>query len=80
MKANEATGGGGGDSKFTQQELPACKPILTPGWVVATFIIIGCVFIPISLVSLFASERRVRGFKPINFMLWICDTMRSNIG
>ncbi|XP_038702607.1 ALA-interacting subunit 1-like isoform X3 [Tripterygium wilfordii] len=46
-------------SKFTQQELPACKPILTPGWVVATFIIIGCVFIPISLVSLFASERVV---------------------
>jgi len=21
------------DSKFTQQELPACKPILTPKWV-----------------------------------------------
>ena len=21
------------DSRFTQQELPACKPILTPGWV-----------------------------------------------
>ncbi|KAF5750189.1 ALA-interacting subunit 3 [Tripterygium wilfordii] len=43
-------------SKFTQQELPACKPILTPGWVISTFILIGCLFIPIGLVSLFASE------------------------
>jgi hypothetical protein len=24
------------DSKFTQQELPACKPILTPKWVSLT--------------------------------------------
>lgn len=26
------------DSKFTQQELPACKPILTPGWVYSFFL------------------------------------------
>ncbi|CAM8976879.1 unnamed protein product [Rhodiola kirilowii] len=44
-------------SKFTQQELPACKPILTPGWVITAFIVIGVLFIPIGLVSLFASER-----------------------
>ena len=25
------------DSKFTQQELPACKPILTPKWVILYF-------------------------------------------
>lgn len=24
------------DSRFTQQELPACKPILTPQWVSAS--------------------------------------------
>jgi len=46
-------------SRFTQQELPACKPILTPGWVIATFIAVGIVFIPIGLASLFASQRVV---------------------
>lgn len=46
-------------SRFTQQELPACKPILTPGWVITTFIMVGIVFIPIGLASLFASERVV---------------------
>ncbi|KAH7533971.1 hypothetical protein FEM48_Zijuj04G0188100 [Ziziphus jujuba var. spinosa] len=44
-------------SKFSQQELPACKPILTPGWVISSFISIGIVFIPLGLSSLFASER-----------------------
>ncbi|KAM7268412.1 hypothetical protein ACFE04_010578 [Oxalis oulophora] len=46
-------------SQFTQQELPACKPILTPGLVITTFIVVGIVFIPIGLASLFASERVV---------------------
>ncbi|KAF8019489.1 hypothetical protein BT93_G0236 [Corymbia citriodora subsp. variegata] len=46
-------------SRFTQQELPACKPILTPGWVITTFILVGVVFIPIGLASLFASQRVV---------------------
>ncbi|KAM7280667.1 hypothetical protein ACFE04_007801 [Oxalis oulophora] len=47
-------------SKFTQQELPACKPILTPGLVITTFIVVGILFIPIGLSSLFASERVVQ--------------------
>lgn len=46
-------------SRFTQQELPACKPILTPGLVIATFTIIGIIFIPLGLVSLSASEKVV---------------------
>ncbi|CAI9090891.1 OLC1v1025768C1 [Oldenlandia corymbosa var. corymbosa] len=46
-------------SRFTQQELPACKPILTPGLVVTIFIVVGVVFIPIGLASLSASERVV---------------------
>ncbi|CAL2244515.1 unnamed protein product [Prunus armeniaca] len=46
-------------SKFTQQELSACKPILTPGWVISIFVTIGIVFIPIGFASLFASERVV---------------------
>ncbi|XXG71959.1 hypothetical protein AAC387_Pa07g1170 [Persea americana] len=46
-------------SKFTQQELPACKPILTPTWVIATFVLVGAIFIPIGLASLFASHQVV---------------------
>ncbi|KAJ9554372.1 hypothetical protein OSB04_018417 [Centaurea solstitialis] len=43
-------------SKFSQQELPAWKPILTPGWVIATFLTIGALFIPVGLVALSASD------------------------
>ncbi|KAL3851001.1 hypothetical protein ACJIZ3_012883 [Penstemon smallii] len=43
-------------SRFTQQELPACKPILTPKWVISTFLLVSFIFIPIGIVSLFASR------------------------
>ncbi|CAN0900635.1 ALA-interacting subunit 5 [Linum grandiflorum] len=43
-------------SKFSQQDLPACKPILTPGLVIATFTFVGIVFILIGLASISASE------------------------
>lgn len=43
-------------SRFTQQELPACKPILTPKWVIFAFTIISVVFIPIGVASLLASR------------------------
>ncbi|XP_068649867.1 ALA-interacting subunit 1-like [Aristolochia californica] len=43
-------------SRFTQQELPACKPILTPQWVISTFILISIIFIPIGVASLLASR------------------------
>ncbi|KAJ3679271.1 hypothetical protein LUZ60_017282 [Juncus effusus] len=43
-------------SKFTQQELPACKPILTPKWVISVFTIVGVIFIPIGVASLLASR------------------------
>lgn len=42
--------------KFTQQDLPACKPILTPEWVITTFLVLGIVFIPVGIVCLRASE------------------------
>jgi hypothetical protein len=76
------------DSKFSQQELPACKPLLTPKLVtipvtnliflqtyicsitrdlmrslnvltqvVAVFLIIAVLFIPIGLAALLASEK-----------------------
>lgn len=42
--------------QFTQQSLPACKPVLTPSWVITTFFLIGAFFIPVGLVSLHASQ------------------------
>ncbi|KAF6163580.1 hypothetical protein GIB67_022145 [Kingdonia uniflora] len=49
----------GTDSRFTQQELPACKPILTPQWVILGFTLISVIFIPISVASLLASQNVV---------------------
>ncbi|CAH1415288.1 unnamed protein product [Lactuca virosa] len=46
-------------SRFTQQELPAWKPILTPGWVIASFVTVAIMFIPTGLLCLSASERVV---------------------
>uniref|UniRef100_A0ACD5WJJ7 Uncharacterized protein n=1 Tax=Avena sativa TaxID=4498 RepID=A0ACD5WJJ7_AVESA len=46
-------------SKFTQQELPACKPLLTPGIVITAFSLIGVLFVPIGIASLFASQKIV---------------------
>eukprot|EP00850_Spirogloea_muscicola_P020849 SM000228S07389 [mRNA] locus=s228:118459:121028:- [translate_table: standard] len=43
-------------TRFTQQELAACKPLLTPNWVIATFFIVGIIFIPIGAASLAASN------------------------
>uniref|UniRef100_A0A0E0PQA3 ALA-interacting subunit n=1 Tax=Oryza rufipogon TaxID=4529 RepID=A0A0E0PQA3_ORYRU len=46
-------------SKFTQQELPAWKPLYTPGIVIGAFSLIGIIFIPIGLVSIAASQEVV---------------------
>ncbi|KAI3816828.1 hypothetical protein L1987_16533 [Smallanthus sonchifolius] len=46
-------------SRFSQQELPAWKPILTPGWVIASFITIGALFVPIGLLAWSASDNVV---------------------
>ncbi|KAJ4977351.1 hypothetical protein NE237_002457 [Protea cynaroides] len=43
-------------SRFTQQELPACKPILTPKWVISAFTVISIIFIPIGVAALLASR------------------------
>ncbi|XP_014502168.1 putative ALA-interacting subunit 2 isoform X1 [Vigna radiata var. radiata] len=42
--------------QFTQQNLPACKPVLTPAAIIATFLLMGLIFIPIGLVTLRASN------------------------
>ncbi|XP_022715508.1 putative ALA-interacting subunit 2 isoform X2 [Durio zibethinus] len=41
---------------FTQQRLPACKPVLTPAWVITIFLFTGFIFIPVGLVTLRASR------------------------
>eukprot|EP00249_Psilotum_nudum_P015844 c25549_g1_i1 orf=535-1635(-) len=46
-------------SRFTQQELPACKPLLTPGWVITIFMLVGVIFIPIGVIALVASNNVV---------------------
>ncbi|XP_047083417.1 ALA-interacting subunit 1-like [Lolium rigidum] len=46
-------------SKFSQQELPACKPVLTPKIVVTVFLLIAFLFIPIGVVTLNASREVV---------------------
>ncbi|XP_065878288.1 putative ALA-interacting subunit 2 [Euphorbia lathyris] len=42
--------------QFKQQSLPACKPVLTPSWVITTFLLIGFLFLPIGLVTLRTSR------------------------
>ena len=44
------------DSPFKQQRLKAWQPILTPNWVVGTFIMIGVVFLPIGIALLSTSN------------------------
>ncbi|MED6217427.1 ALA-interacting subunit 3 [Stylosanthes scabra] len=46
-------------SKFTQQELPACKPILTPRAVISAFLLVSVVFVPVGVASLLASRKAV---------------------
>jgi len=38
------------DTPFKQQRLPAWQPILTPFWVIVTFLTIGAVFLPLGIV------------------------------
>lgn len=46
-------------TKITQQELPACKPILEPTWVVFIFLAIGVIMIPIGVVCLLYGNKAV---------------------
>uniref|UniRef100_A0A6A7G478 ALA-interacting subunit 3-like n=1 Tax=Hirondellea gigas TaxID=1518452 RepID=A0A6A7G478_9CRUS len=47
------------DTAFKQQRLPAWQPILTPRWVVATFFVLGVIFLPIGASLLVASNKVV---------------------
>jgi len=47
------------DSDFHQQNLKAWQPLLTPGWVIATFFVVGIIFVPIGAVIIDASAKVV---------------------
>ncbi|KAG6384512.1 hypothetical protein SASPL_155669 [Salvia splendens] len=42
--------------QFTQQSLPACKPVLSPVWVISVFFVVGVIFIPVGIGCLHASR------------------------
>mmetsp|Transcript_30278 Transcript_30278/g.75154 ORF Transcript_30278/g.75154 Transcript_30278/m.75154 type:complete len:332 (-) Transcript_30278:92-1087(-) len=44
------------NNRFTQQELPAWRPILTPAWVAGILFSIGVLFIPLGVVCMMASN------------------------
>lgn len=46
-------------SRFTQQELPACRLLLTPAVVIQSLFVVGAIFIPLGAVSLMASNQVV---------------------
>ena len=48
------------DSPFFQQRLKAWQPILTPRWVIISFLIVAVVFLPIGFILRAASDS-VRG-------------------
>jgi len=40
------------DSNFQQQNLKAWQPLLTPGWVVVYFIVLGLILVPLGVIAL----------------------------
>ncbi|GMH01469.1 hypothetical protein Nepgr_003308 [Nepenthes gracilis] len=42
--------------QFTQQKLPACKPVLTPACVISIFLLLSVISLPLGLVTLQASR------------------------
>jgi len=45
------------DTAFRQQRLKAWQPVLTPKWVIGTFLVVGIVFIPIGAAILVSSSQ-----------------------
>ncbi|KAK9865052.1 hypothetical protein WJX84_006265 [Apatococcus fuscideae] len=47
-------------SRFTQQELPACQPLLTPKVVISIFFLVGVVFVPVGVGCLISALKVVQ--------------------
>jgi len=47
------------DSDFQQQRLKAWQPLLTPKWVIGTFLVIGIIFLPVGIGILYTSNQVV---------------------
>lgn len=46
-------------SAFKQQRMPAWQPVMSPPWVIAAFIILSLIFIPIGIVVIVVSDKIV---------------------
>lgn len=46
-------------TKFSQQELPTIKPLMTPKWIVSMFLLLGFTYIPIGVVILIISNSMI---------------------
>ncbi|XP_020552013.1 putative ALA-interacting subunit 2 isoform X2 [Sesamum indicum] len=64
--------------QFTQQNLPACKPVLSPPWVISTFFVVGVIFFPIGLLSLHASQNIPKHMKAPIYIYYQLDNYYQN--
>ena len=53
------------DTNFRQQNLRACRPILSPKCVFAIFFLVGVAFIPIGIAILMASSQVMTHASPL---------------
>lgn len=65
-------------SRFYQQELPAWKPLMTPGHVIAMLMLVGVVFIPIGALALFASKQIVEVVQPYESVCVSASAVQQN--
>ena len=64
------------DTPFKQQRLPAWQPILTPNWVIGTFLIVGCVFMPIG-GAIYAASSSVQEIRIDYGDMPVCKTAKQ---
>jgi hypothetical protein len=66
-------------TKFSQQELAGCKPVMTPTYVMATLMLVGAIFIPIGSISLHAAGGVVEIVKRYEDVCLIIASTLQNI-
>ncbi|XP_040383344.1 ALA-interacting subunit 1-like isoform X2 [Oryza brachyantha] len=63
---------------FTQQAIPACKPILTPQVVIPVLVFVGLIFIPIGLACIAASNKVPKDMKRPIYIYYQLDKFYQN--